>query len=104
MDMSKRERFKSRNSLICLLQGITGKRTTVELRNESSVTGWIEIVDGFMNITMTDAHFTGPSGGRTFFEKFFVNGKNIRYVQIPERINILQVMSNELPSLKSTRN
>lgn len=104
MDMSKREKFKSRNSLVCLLQGLTGKTTTVELRNESSMTGCIEIVDGFMNITMKDVHFTDPYGNKNFFEQFFVNGKNIRYVQIPERMNILQVMSMELPKVKVVQN
>lgn len=102
--MSKREKFKSRNSLVCLLQGLTGKTTTVELRNESSMTGCIEIVDGFMNITMKDVHFTDPYGNKNFFEQFFVNGKNIRYVQIPERMNILQVMSMELPKVKVVQN
>ena len=44
--VSKREKFESFNGLVCLAQGIEGSFTTVDLRNESYVTGKIEQVDG----------------------------------------------------------
>lgn len=43
---SKKEKYYLYNSLVCLAQGIEGKYTTIDLRNESSVCGKIEQVDG----------------------------------------------------------
>jgi hypothetical protein len=44
--VSKREKFNLFNGLLCLVQSLEGKYTTVDLRNESCVTGKIEQVDG----------------------------------------------------------
>jgi hypothetical protein len=46
--VSKREKFFLFNGLVCLVQGLEGKYTTVDLRNESCVTGKIEQVDGYV--------------------------------------------------------
>lgn len=43
---SRREKFYLFNSLVILAQGVEGKYTTVDLRNESSVSGRIDLVDG----------------------------------------------------------
>jgi hypothetical protein len=41
----KQEKYFLFNGLVCLVQGIEGQYTTVDLRNESCVTGKIEQVD-----------------------------------------------------------
>jgi hypothetical protein len=43
---SRKERFYLFNGLVCLVQSLEGKYTTVDLRNESCVTGKIDQVDG----------------------------------------------------------
>jgi hypothetical protein len=45
---SKREKFFLYNGLVCLVQSLEGKYTTVDLRNESCVTGKVEQVDGYV--------------------------------------------------------
>ncbi|OWF50960.1 U7 snRNA-associated Sm-like protein LSm10 [Mizuhopecten yessoensis] len=85
---SDRERFKIRNSLICLLKAVEGKVTTVELRNESTVSGFVEHVDAYMNVTMTDVSFRNYKGKVSSFEQFFVQGINIRFVQIPDEVDM----------------
>lgn len=46
--VSRREKFFLINGLVCLVQGLEGRCTTVDLRNESCVTGKIEQVDGYV--------------------------------------------------------
>lgn len=70
--------------------------TTVELQNEGTVLGRIEHVDGFMNITMSNVCFTDPSGDRNYLDHFFVKGKNIRYVQIPDKVDISKTITREV--------
>ncbi|XP_037075754.1 U7 snRNA-associated Sm-like protein LSm10 [Pollicipes pollicipes] len=94
--MSAREKFYSCNTLVCLLQGLKGYRTTVELRNEAEVFGTIASVDGFMNVTVEGATFTDPSGQRARFDAFFVHGRQIRYVQIPDEVSPLSVIQQQL--------
>jgi len=85
---TQRERFKVRNTLICLLKEVEGKTTTVELRNESSVSGLVEHVDGYMNVTMSSVCFRNYKGKISKFANFFVQGTNIRFVQIPDEIDM----------------
>lgn len=43
---SAREVFNSYNSLLCVAQAVTGSYTTIDLRNDSFISGKIEQVDG----------------------------------------------------------
>lgn len=70
--------------------------TTVELRNENVVTGQIIHVDGYMNVTMENADFTQYGHSKTHFDNFFVHGRNIRYVQIPDQVDIRTALLNQL--------
>lgn len=44
------ERARSAKSLVCLLQGVQGRHTTLELRNEITVVGKIASVDDRMKL------------------------------------------------------
>lgn len=90
-----RERFYFRNTMLCLLKAIEGMHTTVEMRDEKEVSGVIIKVDGYMNISMKDAVMK-RMGKEQRFDQFFVNGKTIRYVHIPDEVNIKQAMEKQL--------
>lgn len=83
-----RERFLIRNTLLSLLKAVEGKETTIELRNENSVSGKIQNVDPYMNVLMNDVVFKSFSGASQKFSSFFVQGPNIRYVHIPDEIDM----------------
>ena len=94
---SAQERAILTSTLACLIKSLTNKRTTVELRNESFVTGKVgnigllnfadtkpgftQIVhsDGFMNISMEDVLFTDALGQKSKFDSFFVQNRLVRY-------------------------
>lgn len=92
-----RERYFITNSMICLLKAVEGFETTVELRNEKVVEGHIDKVDGYMNISMSDVTLKLLlTGEEKKFDSFFVNGKSIRYVHIPDEINMRKSMDKVL--------
>lgn len=47
-----RRRSRADKSLVCLLQGLTGLRVTVELRNETELRGKIQDVDALMKFSL----------------------------------------------------
>ncbi|XP_014669872.1 PREDICTED: U7 snRNA-associated Sm-like protein LSm10 [Priapulus caudatus] len=100
---SLREQAKSTNSLLCLLQALTTRVTTVELRNESSARGRIVNVDGFMNVQMGDVTFTTARGETRLFEYFYVQGKQVRFVHIPDNVDIIKAIEGQLRGLGKTR-
>ena len=93
---SAQERAILTSTLACLIKSLTNKRTTVELRNESFVTGKVENIgllnfadtkpgftqivhsDGFMNISMEDVLFTDALGQKSKFDSFFVQNRLVR--------------------------
>ena len=83
---SAREKAIAAHSLICLLQALIGEITTVELRNECYVQGQIIEVDIYMNVSMQNTSYTDQRGTRNL-EAFYIRGKNIRYVQIPDHVS-----------------
>lgn len=100
---SLRDRFKSCNTLVCLLQGMIGQTTTVELRNEDSVLGKIVKVDGIMNMDIENAVYKSVSGKESRFEQFYIQGKNIRFVHIPDGVNIRHTMTRQLKTISGVR-
>ncbi|KAG8534528.1 hypothetical protein GDO81_019217 [Engystomops pustulosus] len=100
---SVKERTIAENSLIILLQGLHGLVSTVDLRNESSVTGTIINVDAFMNIRLKKVTYTDRHGQDAKLEDLFVTGRNVRYVHIPEEVNILHTIEEQLKKIQSVR-
>ncbi|XP_071482529.1 U7 snRNA-associated Sm-like protein LSm10 [Diadema antillarum] len=96
LTMSRREKFKSKHTLICLLQALQGRITTVELRNECTATGYIDTVDGFMNVTMSRVLFVNQDGQKTHMESFFVQGSLIRYVQVPDDVDMVRAIKRQM--------
>ena len=92
-----REKYFIANSMVCLLKAVEGMGTVVELRDEKVAEGHIESVDGFMNINMTDVTLKFPITGEVQkFDSFFINGKTIRYVHIPDEVDIKRSMEKVL--------
>lgn len=70
---TSRDRARHFNTLTCLLKGLQGRETTIELRNESSIKGCIDDVDSFMNTHLSSAVLITPDGKQSCrFELFFV--------------------------------
>jgi small nuclear ribonucleoprotein (snRNP)-like protein len=83
---------------------LKGKITTVELRNECSVTGLIEHVNGHMDTDMSDVVFRDMFDVETRMEKFYVKGANIRFVLVPDDVNIIETMEKRLKLLRKEGN
>lgn len=99
-----RERAIKERSLVCLLSALQGHKTTIELRNEDYVEGTVSHVDGFMNVTLSDAKFfKNKSEQAELFPKIFLLGEKIRYVHIPDEIDMRQAIENELRSIEESR-
>lgn len=101
--MSLQERAKSAKTLICLLQSLIGRKTRIDLRNDSFLLGIIESVDSFMNIELSDALMTSSDLKLTKFEYFFVKGTRVRLVHIPEDIDIIANIEKQLALIQSRR-
>ncbi|XP_043484766.1 U7 snRNA-associated Sm-like protein LSm10 [Leptopilina heterotoma] len=83
---SAREKFNFYNTLAVLLKAVEGHKTTIDLRNESYITGIVNHADGYMNVEMKDCIFTDSRGDSFKFEMFFVQARNIRFVHIPPHV------------------
>lgn len=97
------EKARTEQSLLCLIHACKGFETTIELRDESSIFGRIENVDGYMNITISNAKFTKINGLIECFEELFIQGRKIRFVHIPDQIDIRQAIKEQLQLIANTR-
>ncbi|XP_044142663.1 U7 snRNA-associated Sm-like protein LSm10 [Bufo gargarizans] len=100
---SVKERTIAENSLIILLQGLHGLVTTVDLRNESSARGTIINVDAFMNIRLQKVIYTDRHGQEAKLDELFVTGRNVRYVHIPEEVDIIHTIEEQLKKIQNIR-
>ncbi|XP_044736515.1 U7 snRNA-associated Sm-like protein LSm10 [Chrysoperla carnea] len=96
---SKRERFYFFNNLSGLVKSLEKKYILIDLRNDLAVDGRIIHVDGFSNVTMEDAILIDTLGQQTYFEEFFIHARNIRYVHLPEDINVNEQLESLLKQL-----
>ena len=100
---SVKERTISENSLIILLQGLQGQVTTVDLRDESVAHGRIDNVDAFMNIRLAQVTYTDRWGHQVELDDLFVTGRNVRYVHIPDNVNITATIELQLQVIHRVR-
>ncbi|XP_075978917.1 U7 snRNA-associated Sm-like protein LSm10 [Anticarsia gemmatalis] len=95
-----KEKFFYHNTLLCLVRALRGQNVTVDLRNDAYICGNISNVDGFMNISFTNLVYCDPQGNEYSFENLFVQGRNIRYVHIPESMSVVSTIKKELGGSK----
>uniref|UniRef100_A0A673FNB7 LSM10, U7 small nuclear RNA associated n=1 Tax=Sinocyclocheilus rhinocerous TaxID=307959 RepID=A0A673FNB7_9TELE len=98
MDVSHsiRERTIAENSLVILLQGLHGQVTTVDLRDESTARGRVINVDAFMNIRLEKVLYRDRRGRVSSMDDLFITGRNVRYVHIPDHMNIIETIETQL--------
>jgi len=92
------EKFLLSTNLSGLLNACVGEIITVELRNEAYVTGKLVSSDGFMCCSLEKAQLIDPAGARTKFDSFFVHSRLIRYVQLPETMDISTSLERQIAS------
>nr|UWI80192.1 U7 snRNA-associated Sm-like protein LSm10 [Trichoplusia ni]UWI80193.1 U7 snRNA-associated Sm-like protein LSm10 [Trichoplusia ni]UWI80194.1 U7 snRNA-associated Sm-like protein LSm10 [Trichoplusia ni]UWI80195.1 U7 snRNA-associated Sm-like protein LSm10 [Trichoplusia ni] len=97
---TSKEKFNYHNTLLCLVQAMQGKNTTVDLRNDSYICGLVVAVDGYMNMTFENAVYCDPQGNEYHFDNLFIQSRNIRYVHIPETTSILSAIKREIGGSK----
>ncbi|XP_030002332.1 U7 snRNA-associated Sm-like protein LSm10 isoform X2 [Sphaeramia orbicularis] len=101
---SIRERTIAENSMVVLLQGLQGEVTTVDLRNESTAQGRVVNVDAFMNIRLAEVVYRDRRGQLSHLQDLFITGRNIRYVHIPDHVDIMKTIENQLAKIHRVRN
>lgn len=101
---SIRERTVTENSLVVLLQGLQGEVTTVDLRNECTARGRVLNVDAFMNIRLEAVLYRDRRGRIANLQDLFVTGRNVRYVHIPDHVDIMRTIETQLARIHRVRN
>ncbi|XP_062266642.1 U7 snRNA-associated Sm-like protein LSm10 [Platichthys flesus] len=101
---SIRERSIAENSMVVLLQGLQGEVTTVDMRNESTARGRLVNVDAYMNVRLEEVLYRDRRGQLTQLQDMFVTGRNIRYVHIPDHVDIMKTIQTQLTKIHRVRN
>lgn len=101
---SIRERTIAENSMVILLQGLRGEVTTVDLRNESTARGRVVNVDAYMNVRLSDVVYRDRRGDVSQLEDMFITSRNIRYVHIPDHVDIMKTIESQLAKIHRVRN
>mmetsp|Transcript_21853 Transcript_21853/g.36179 ORF Transcript_21853/g.36179 Transcript_21853/m.36179 type:complete len:142 (-) Transcript_21853:774-1199(-) len=90
------KRRHQRQSLNILIQSLTDMEIVVELRNEASLFGRLENCDEYMNLQMANVRWIDSLEGLRFFhELVFINGRQIRYIQIPDSVDPAQIIDQK---------
>lgn len=85
---SRKENFLLANTLNCIPFLLQNQAVLIDLRNECSVAGRIENVDGHMNINLTEVVFINRLGQQFPFEQFMVRERMVRQIHIPPHIDM----------------
>ncbi|CAI9560291.1 unnamed protein product [Staurois parvus] len=100
---SVKERTIAENSLVILLQGLHGLTTTVEMRDESSAKGLVINVDAFMNVRLEKVTYKDREGKESKLDDLFISGRNVRYIHIPEEVDMIHTIQEQLKKIQSIR-
>lgn len=76
----------------------------MDLRDESTARGRVVNVDAFMNIRLEQVLYRDRRGQLTHLQDLFVTGRNVRYVHIPDHVDIVKTMQGQLAKIHRVRN
>ncbi len=101
------------NTLIGIIKACEGKQVQIDLRNELQLYGKVESVSSNMNIIMSDTYLTMPFSGmmsgsketkRRFYNEITIRGCNVRFVHIPDEIDMIEALQTQIFRTKSNHN
>ncbi|BFZ07890.1 hypothetical protein BsWGS_10929 [Bradybaena similaris] len=84
------------NSMVCLLKAMEGIDITIEMRDFVVVSGKLDFAEATMNLSMSNVTLTNLKGSIRYFLKFYVKGRYIQYVMIPDAVDITKAMEWQL--------
>ncbi|EDW74733.1 uncharacterized protein Dwil_GK15741 [Drosophila willistoni] len=90
MEYSSREKYLIANTLNCWPVMLQGHPVLMDLYNETSVAGIVDIADGHMNCELIHVVFIDRNGGQHLFDNFMVRNRMIRQIHIPDHIDAEQ--------------
>jgi small nuclear ribonucleoprotein (snRNP)-like protein len=102
--LNSKEKAILSNSLVVILKACLDKIVIIDLRNESSISGNIEIVTVEMNVTLSNATFTCLDGKSIKYNEITIRGNNIRFVHIPDSVDMIGAIQNQVNSTKRVKN
>ncbi|KAG0575597.1 hypothetical protein KC19_5G015300, partial [Ceratodon purpureus] len=79
---------------ICNLKALVGLELLVELRNDLSVRGVLHDCDNASNVIIKDATVEDVEGVQRQLPLVFLRGSNIRFVHIPDNVDVMQLVED----------
>ncbi|EFA75571.1 putative small nuclear ribonucleoparticle-associated protein [Heterostelium album PN500] len=101
--MVKGNKKSDLNSLLCVFNALTGSQITVQLRNENEIYGTIDTIDEHMNIELSNATLKRRDTTDSY-DLILINSRNIRYIQIPDRIDLNSLLFLYSKTLSEMKN
>jgi small nuclear ribonucleoprotein (snRNP)-like protein len=101
--MPKDASGRDEGTLVVFLQALVGQRVKVDLRTEVQLTGRLDGVDNDMTLRMSTLIVTSPEGERTRKERLLVPGKQVRYVHIPDSVDISKTMDKHAAAAEKAK-
>ena len=103
------------NTLVGIIKACEGKNTQIDLRNEMQLYGKVESVESNMNVIMSNAVLTMPFSKYSsasleqqlkpkHYTEMTVRGKNIRFVHIPDSIDMIEALQKHILIARSSFN
>ncbi|CAF0749200.1 unnamed protein product [Brachionus calyciflorus] len=108
METARQKAFNF-NTLIGILKACEGKRVQIDLRNEMHIYGKVESVFAEMNITLSNAYLISPAYNTDqkstdlkpdFYSEITIRGKNVRFVHIPDEIDMITALQRQILNKK----
>lgn len=91
--MGKKRVPKAWKTLGVLLLALEGYEVVLELKTDVTVLGVVDEADAGMSCTLTSAQLTHPDGRVETMDQIYVSGRSVRYVHIPDSVNIVHVLA-----------
>jgi len=80
--------------LIHFLRKLVGYSLTIELKDDTIMRGKCTAVDSSMNTHVRNVTIMRPHGQESFVESITIRGDSIRYIEIPNDINMAALLSS----------
>lgn len=78
--------------MACAIQALVGTELLLELRNDTCIRGLLDDCDDAINVIIKDSLIEDVQGVEKKLPLIFVRGSHIRFIHIPQSLNISQAV------------
>jgi small nuclear ribonucleoprotein (snRNP)-like protein len=103
-NLNRKYKKESCRTLLGFLRCLVGQKVQIDLYSGIMIVGTLTDIDVNHNIQLTQVTISRPIEKSVSFNRLFIRYKNVRYIRIPDEIDVIETIRQDLKQMNPKPN